>query len=291
MIPSRISTQTVVWVAIVIGLVLLPFIEKFIRLYIALPLKHRGDPSPVLPQLVDIDPSNFPPYVAQQFTNIARAFAALGFTAGSHLRMRTMRQGTETYTSAWLAPQQGTSAHFTFVRATTDVVTHDNTSISFCTQFDDGSAIFTGNFDRSIFVPDPKVDIVRWRGMTDPFVLHEFHRKRVERDAGNRGKIVPTPEQTKEHTIYWNDRAMKRQVEAGYYWLDERENVYRRTTKGAFFITWKLLRPWKQLLQAKDERKLRRALRDVGMLPPEQYPVRPTNLGDHVTQPDYQRAL
>ena len=54
-----------VWIAIVIGLVLLPFIEKFIRLYIALPLKHRGDPSPVTPQLIDLDPSNFPPYVAQ----------------------------------------------------------------------------------------------------------------------------------------------------------------------------------------------------------------------------------
>ena len=47
MIPSRISTQTVVWIAIVIGLVLLPFIEKFIRLYIALLMSiFKSKPSP-----------------------------------------------------------------------------------------------------------------------------------------------------------------------------------------------------------------------------------------------------
>ena len=99
--------------------------------------------------------------------------------------------------------------------------------------------------------------------MTYVPLLYELHRRRVERLRAQR-VLAFEPAIEPGASIKWlrdlHDRTVQRQFAAGYYRHDEGAGVYRKTVKGTFLMTWKLLWPWKQIRLARHARKLRREL-------------------------------
>ena len=55
-----------------------------------------------------------------------------------------------------------------------------------------------------------------------------------------------------------------RLVRAGYYYVDEVNESYVPTFKGAFFMTYRLLTPFKQIQKFVKDRRANRTLRELG---------------------------
>ena len=56
----------------------------------------------------------------------------------------------------------------------------------------------------------------------------------------------------------------QRLIRAGYYSLDETRQRYVPTLKGAFFMTYRLLPPFKQIQKFRRDRLAERTLRELG---------------------------
>jgi hypothetical protein len=95
------------------------------------------------------------------------------------------------------------------------------------------------------------VDALVLPNARNPAAVWDVHRRRRARLRKVDNETMPLPgddgwidEMLKEHA-----RTMDHMVAAGYYMLDDDAGVYRKTWKGAYLMTWKLLPPVKQVRQ------------------------------------------
>jgi hypothetical protein len=260
-------------------LFLLPFAWLLMMRYLVLPLRARGTGMPADPEFLQTDISQMPPHVARQFARAARQLLSCGFQVGAHVRGVEHVPGSDAHVSVWLHPADGASAHVIDVKCEIPGSARcDSYVVTFCTEFADDAAVVTSTSPQiSCFCPDPKCDTVRWPGMDDLPVVYRLHAARVERARQGRATFLPARDQVVAYLRATNTRTLWRQVAAGYFWFDAPSGAFRRTLRGSFLMYWRLLWPWKQLRCSRLDRKLRRAIAEVGMGRPEDYPMRPTS--------------
>ena len=137
----------------------------------------------------------------------------------------------------------------------------------FATRFADGSAVTTGNSKVLGAYRRPKnKPVYHFPGEQDVAKLYRYHQLLLLRDRGGMKKDIPAPGAEVERLLDGMRREMADQVPAGILRSDG--NSYRPTLLGAYYMTWKLLFPIKQvrkLLRGRRARTLARQL-DQGLV-------------------------
>jgi hypothetical protein len=252
-----------------------PYARHFVFCRIVLPLRSRGQAIPAKDIWVEAELKDLPPDEARGLEAAGRQLAECGFEPAVLLR-KPASEKTWASASVWMQAADGAAALVMAVRTQLpDQPRLGGETVTFCTDFADGTAVETTNFDFSPYPPDPTCNGVRWPGMGDVSVLYRLHATRVDRDRRGRATVLPPPERARqrmhEESLEW----LWRLVRAGYYRYDRDGDVFRPTLQGAFLAYWKLNWPWKQHILARNEQKLRREMDSVGMGSPEAYLVQP----------------
>ena len=137
----------------------------------------------------------------------------------------------------------------------------------FGTRFMDGGALTTGNSSTpSVYLRPRNKPVYRFSEEHDLAKLYRYHQLLIQRDKGSLKKDVPAPGAEAERLVEALRREMADQVPVGILQTDGK--TFRPTLKGAYYMTWQLLFPVKQIrvaLRASRTRALAKAL-DEGRL-------------------------
>jgi hypothetical protein len=263
--------------AVALLLLLFPFLYILFMRYIGLPLRAIGKRQMLDPDFVSVEIPGISEKLRVYHERGARQLAPLGFVAAAHLHGAEHIPYSDSYVSAWLNAAEGSSAQIisVVVRNPALGIETVNSIITLCTEFADQTAIVTSSAGKSVFVPDPLCDTIRWPMMNDAEVLYRLHHARVARSRQGRETLLPPADGVTAYIRLQNVKTFQRQVDAGYFRLVADQGAIAKTLKGAFFMYWKLLWPWKQIQARTHLQKLRRMLAEVGMGKPEDYPPHP----------------
>ena len=278
--------QHLLWSVAFIALVIaLPALYVTFMKYVVAPIRLRKHTIPATPQLEPVEFADVPSDVLSSMSATAAQLARCGFKAVAHLRDAGQQQpGSSGYVSIWGRECGDAWAVIIFVRCDhPSGVRSDTHTVTFATEFEGDTAIATSNWSSpSTMPPDPRGEVVRWRGMEDVAMLWTLHERRVLRRQGNRRlrQIVDLVGYMLEN----ERRVRQRCVDGGYYWLDADHAVYRKTFKGCL-QTYRLLWPWLDLLEARMDRELRAELEACGMGRPERYAMQPRVDADDAARP------
>ena len=137
----------------------------------------------------------------------------------------------------------------------------------FATRFVDGSSVTTGN-NRTlgVYLRPKNKPVYHFPGENDLAKIYRYHQALIQRDKGSLKKDVPAPGKEEARLVEALQREMADQVPVGILQTDG--NTFRPTLKGAYYMTWKLLFPVKQIravLRDSRTRALAKAL-DEGRL-------------------------
>ena len=138
--------------------------------------------------------------------------------------------------------------------------------VTFRTEFTaDRSAIITSNSSSpGCFPRDPKVDAVTCPHVHDLGLLYDLHQRRVHRDAGVRTASVAQANDPAQYLAdEWRNTFERLSRHGTYQWSEARQR-YEPTLRGAFYMTYRLLRPFKQMYLASRDRKASRVLAELG---------------------------
>src|SRR5215203_6120999 len=111
------------------------------------------------------------------------------------------------------------------------------------TEFEDGPEIDTNNAPLpAILSPVLQKQVHSLPGIDDAATLYKVHRYLT---SDVRGPVKPLPSKYRiaESMEIESVRTLRRQVEAGYFYLDKSRGTYRPTAVGAVLMSWKLLWP------------------------------------------------
>ena len=238
-----------------------------LALYVYAPFKTKvGQIKRVREPYVPIDIGQLPPEQAQAFAQAATQLASIGFVSIGALQHDIPKQSLASFVSIWVKKAKLDSAQVIGVTIRNPQLgLKVETLVTFRTEFTDGTAIVTSSTKyRSSFPPDRLCSSVRCPGFSDFQLLYRLHRARVEQDRGSRTATLhrvqdPVSRLELEHT-----ETFARLVKAGYYELDSEQQKYVPTLKGAFFMTYRLLPPFKQISHFLRWRTTNRALRRLG---------------------------
>ena len=254
-----------------------PWVVLGVNWYLLGPLKNRREKRfPANRELIEVRPESHSPDEARTHANAGRQLRRVGFSLVAFARPVETAKSVDASMSLWLHPVEKVAA--VVIAVGVERPDHPGKSTDVCgfhTEFADGALVGTSNAGRAVFRPNPAEDEVRWPGMFDLSVLHRLHVARVARARGGREVKLPPPEQALARVRENEHAVLLRQAQAGYMWFDPSCDAFRLTLKGALFMRWKMLWPWRDWLAAQYERKLRRVLREVGMGMPEDYSPHP----------------
>jgi hypothetical protein len=129
--------------------------------------------------------------------------------------------------------------------------------VEFFSHFDDGTQVSTINTPTvQVFYDMPERIVNRVPHLKDTFSLLAVHQYVAGQKSGS--AVLPDPGMEAAFFREQIKRTHERQVELGYYVLDQSGENYRLTWKAAFRSTWRLSWPLKQILKQKHEREGRR---------------------------------
>ncbi len=236
-------------------------------LYVYAPIKVRSSQvKDLYTAFFPIELTALPIDVSEVFYAASRALASLRFesvgTVGHHLA-NTSQDGL---VSVWVNRATRDSAQIIGVRTPNPaggllVVT----LVTFRTEFTDGTTIATSN-NRSTgcFPRNRMVASVSCPGIDDIALLYRFHRARVQRDLGARIATLDDVQDAIWRMEFEHTETFQRLIQAGYFVLDEQQQRYVPTWKGAYLMTYNLLPPFKQIRKFRRDRLADRTLRELG---------------------------
>lgn len=255
-------------ILLVIGAYLLVMGAYWIgAMYVYAPFKiRRKQVKDVKVDYVPIELSELAPEVARAFVEASRRLVACGFRALGHLTHYTHKTAQESYVSIWVNPAGVDHAQIIGVCTPSELQgLRVATLVTFRTEFTDGTSIVTtSSSSAGVFPRDPKVSAVRCPGIRDFALLYRFHRARVERDRARRTATLDRVKDARTRMENEWTETYQRLIRAGYYTLDPAGQQYVPTLKGAFLMTYRLLRPFKQIQRRKRDRLAERTLRELG---------------------------
>lgn len=258
MLPSHIS-PSVEFLLLISALLL--------ALYVYAPFKTKfGQVKRVQELYEPIEISQLPLEVSQAFLEAAPRLASMGFVSIGTVEHQVPNNNQRAFVSIWIKKPEMDCAQIIGVTIyNPQIGLKVETPVSFRTEFTDDTYMVTSTSKfRSVFPPDRLCSAVRCPGFSDFKLLYRLHRARVEQDRGSRTATLhrvqdPVSRLELEHT-----ETYARLVNAGYYELDSEKQRYVPTLKGAFFMTYRLLPPFKQISHFLRWRATNRTLRQLG---------------------------
>jgi hypothetical protein len=215
---------------------------------------------PVKADFVEFSLAEVDARLAGGFQSVSSDLATLGFNAIAHLR-KAGRALLDSHVSIWIHPVNQDVAVISVVRRKDGVPI---SSVGFVRQYADESSVVTSNsIMPSLVARNPKVASVRLAGFWNVPRLYEIHRAWVKHQPAHE-KVAVIPKDGVSYMQEQMTRQLKHQIAMGYYRLTADQQSYRVTLKGACFMTWKQLSPWKQTLRSKRLTKTNRILRELG---------------------------
>ena len=263
-------TFVYVVLAIVAGLVLLMYVGAPLIIKATLKLKVR-------PRIIPIDVPHMPPEVYGYFGATAPAFTACGFNIASYVYIPDQVPNATAYVALWVNHPAGQMATAVVIYPTPQAAAGGTTAkiyVEYLTKLAEGLAILTNNSnDLGAFKKTAAKDTLRAVKVQDPAMLYGLHLHREARLARPEAKrYLPAPGHEAAafvEAVAWDTR---KQLETGYFHEAE-PDLLRPTLRGALFMTWGELPPFKKIRLARSDREAGRQLREA-MQGPTPQPLR-----------------
>jgi hypothetical protein len=239
----------------------------FIAMYLIAPLKVRRQQ--IQPMVVSFTPillQQVPVEVASAFVAAQQLLQRSGFQHLGTVTRDVERTGQSSYASVWIHPVRKESSQLLGVLTPKAAVgVKVVTLVTFRAEFSDETAIVTSNSSSpGSFPPDPRIRPIRCPGMKDIALLHRFHQERVRRSVGKRTAVLPHLETVAGRLEWEHTHTYERLVNAGYFRLHESTWQYVPTFRGAYFMTYRLLPPFRQIQKFMRDQNANRELRRCG---------------------------
>jgi len=219
---------------------------------------------PAFPEYEPVNIHQLPPDVADNFGRFTYTMSADGFRLVGYFRQLAYSRGVGFYLALLKNSVVGDMVYLIDIFAD-GLVPQRGGQIEFYTDFSDGTEINTNNGQQAfIHKENPEMRIFRFPESHNPRALYQIHRVLCARFASQSEAVVPADGLEVFHMSYGALKEIRKQAEFGYYYLDEKANVFRLTWKGAFIMTGKLAWPVGSLRKAAMKRKARATMRSMG---------------------------
>ncbi|HEX8843594.1 MAG TPA: hypothetical protein VF791_03070 [Pyrinomonadaceae bacterium] len=246
---------TVQFILIAIGLqfVIAPFI-------IRLKLAH-----PASPEFEPINIHQLPPDVADNFGRFIYAMSFDGFMFRGYFRQLAYMKGLGFFLVFLKNPGTGDVTYLLETFADNGPVPMRFSQVEFSTDFSNGVEVLSNNGQQAVpHKAVPELKLFRFPEVHNPRVLYQLHRRLCARHAQGAESIIPADGAETFLLSYGTVKEVRRQAEFGYYYLDEKADLFRLTLKGAFLMTWKMAWPVGSLRKALMKSRARATMRSLG---------------------------
>jgi hypothetical protein len=238
---------------------LIALLLLFAAIYLGFPLLAlftvRASPTPRVEQMTA---ENTPPAALEYVNSMFGPIVELGFEGAGNYVMTAHQKNITSYLSLFTHRDEQVVAavHVACGRASGQRPLRSS-SVQFTTRFSDDAILVTSNVTTGpVFRRIPPQKGFRFRGETDLARLFRLHRAIVERFGPEQPKRMPE----KGGELRALEDQMKEVLEAQtrlrvMRW-DPRGQVYRPTLFGAYYMTWRMLFPMKQILASMETSRM-----------------------------------
>jgi len=222
------------------------------------------------PQFEPRYPESMPPRVRHRFADEVPKLEAVGFSVVAYLYHEGLQKSHEQDSAVYMAllrnDETGDFAQLTELFVQFKHISNVVGYAAFATELPGGACISTSNTRTlSVFKPDPLRRDHKFPNVSDLRFLYRIHRALVGRDAPGRKGLLPSPGMEVPHMCESESRALMRQVECGYFYLDESRGMCRHTWKGALLMTGKLMYGVRDVRAALRDRRASKTLKSLGL--------------------------
>jgi hypothetical protein len=239
----------------------------YLKVVVQLRRKHHIK---AYPQFEPCHPESIPPGVRRWLSEEVPRLERLGFAFAAYLRSANLQREVDRRSGIYIAmlrnEKSGDLAVVTEVFARVERVGKNRRFVAFTAELPGGASLTTYNTESvGVFKPDPRRPNFRFPGIADARFLYRIHRALLERDAPGRKGLLPSPGMEVPYLCESESRALMRQVECGYLYMDEARGLCEYTWKGALVMTGKLMFGVKHVLKARHRARARATLRSLGL--------------------------
>jgi len=236
----------------IIVAVLLPWIAGPIAVYFT-------NEMPALPEFFPLVDDEIESCTSPAFIERSRAMESLGFEQAANLQWITGK--SRCFTRLFYRPSTNECSQVSEITSSVGVASGVHHYMEFITEFEDGLEIDTNNSDLSgVLAPVLQKQIHSLPGVEDAATVYKVHRYLT---GDIRGQVKPLPARDRIAKMIGMEsaRTLRRQVEAGYFYLDHSRGTYRPTALGAVLMSWKLVWPAGMIRKGLMRRKASRLVR------------------------------
>jgi hypothetical protein len=192
----------------------------------------------------------------QNFFALIHQFEALGFSLVCHLST-SMTTNTHSMISLLVNRTTKTFATVACIRSLNAEAPTVVNYFEFTADFEDGWQLDTTNSSTvGVFYKPPRKTQIKVPHLKDPNAQYQVHLHLMKQR--NVPACLPEPGTEKARFINSVKESVAEQAELGFYFLDETKQCYRPTWRGAYRATYRLLWPFKQIHQRRQEQEGRR---------------------------------
>lgn len=248
-----------------------PFAAAYVYIYLKAADRIRRKHSySAYPQFEPRSPESMPPEVRQRFAKEVPRLEALGFAVAAYLHQTGLPEEDDGSADVYLAlfrnEGHGDIAVLSEFFVRVGHVSSHLRVLTFTTELGGGERVDTTNGSTlRIFKSEPRRPSFQFPGVEDARFLYRVHRALVERQAPGRRGLLPSPGMEVPHLCESEARALRYQVECGYFFLDKSRGMCRHTWKGALLITGKLMYGVREVREVLRKRRVSATLKSLGL--------------------------
>ena len=214
------------------------------------------------PEFQSVDPHALPPDVAAFFSRTLWEMKNIEFEVAGYFRLLSYANNVETYTVLLRNAAAGDMSGITAMHSTTGMRLH---YVEFYTELGDRRCFGTCNSPEPAINKRPeKVNLFYFPEAAHPVSLYDLHRRLLWRHAPGQSGVLPSEGMESAYYLYHIDRFNRHQVEIGYWFVDEAQDVFRPTWKGATLSAWKTLQPVRSIRRARLRSEAKRVMAELG---------------------------
>lgn len=206
-------------------------------------LVHSRQRHPAEPEFADFRPEDLSAEAADFFARMTDALAREEFHPAAHAVWEP-RPGQPLYQMIAVNRETRDQAMAVYERSGSEKQPMTTRYLEFRTVFRNGSEIDTNNRRQLTGLPAiRRKRVFTFRQITNPRQLLKLHRGLVSRFGGYEEPVLPPRGGEAAAVRDAVIRDTQRMAGMGYLALDEMENAYRPTWKGAILMTWRIIWP------------------------------------------------
>lgn len=213
------------------------------------------------PDFYNFDPATLPPQVAQFFYQSVQTMIERGFNVVAYITKPNVMNNVSPVIAYLYNPVTGDMVTVATTYVTVNgVTTPKNNSIFINRRYSDGTIIGVSSIPRSLgagsFKPRPNYKGAGLYDLLDIDKLYKLHLFAVELNTPMNAEVIKLQPGNELEAFHKYDEDVNTfQVRSGILRFDQQTDCFYATTFGAFYMTWKMLFPFKSLLILKNGKK------------------------------------